>query len=83
MIILGNNKFDALMWEYNIFEHEWSLYDRAITQENLNAISFEDVNKFRVFRDNDYNINISCIIELTQFNQNNYNKKKQLIIKNY
>ena len=62
------------MWEYNIFEHEWSLYDRAITQENLNAISFEDVNKFRVFRDNDYNINISCVIDI---NQINYNKKKR------
>ena len=29
---------------YNIFEHEWSLYDRAITQENLNAISFRKRN---------------------------------------
>lgn len=75
---MGYNKLDALMWEYNIFEHEWSLCDKAITQENLNSIPFEDVNKFRVFRDNDYNINISCIIELTQFNQNKYNKEKTI-----
>lgn len=66
------------MWEYNFFDIERSLRDFNITQENMDEIQFEDVNKFRVFRDNDYNINISCIIELTQFNQNNYNKKKTI-----
>lgn len=68
---MNKRKLDSLLWEQIPFDNFIFAGHVDIEQENIDDISFEDVDELRVFRDDDYNINISCVRYLNRFKDRN------------
>jgi len=69
---MNKRKLDSLLWENIPFENFIIVGHSEIRQENLNDVFWDDVDELCVSRDDDYNINISCVRYL-----NRYKEKKQ------
>lgn len=60
------SKLDALIWEQIIFDN--FIHDTTdISQENLDDVPFENLNKLSVSRDENYNIKLTCIRYINRF----------------
>jgi DNA-binding ferritin-like protein (Dps family) len=69
---MNKRKLDSLLWENIPFENFIIVGCADIKQENLDDVFGDDVDELCVSRDDDYNINISCVRYLNQ-----YKEKKQ------
>lgn len=69
------SKLDALLWEQIMFDNFIIHGATDISQENLDDVSFEDIDKLSVSRDEDYNIKIRCIRYINRFSDSGTTKK--------
>lgn len=66
---MNKRKLDALLWENIPFKNFIIVGHSDIKQKNLDEVFWEDVDELCVSRDNDYNINISCVRYLNKFKE--------------
>lgn len=60
-IVMDKRKLNSLFWENIPFENFIFVEQSEIYQENLDKVFWDDVDELCVSRDDDYNINISCV----------------------
>lgn len=67
------NKLNSLLWEHIPFEN-FILYGARITHENMDEVLWDEVDELKAFRDEDYNISISCIRHINRLKSTKANK---------
>lgn len=70
---MGMNKLNSLLWEHIPFEN-FILYGEKITHENMDEILWDEVDELKAFRDEDYNISISCTRNINRHKSTKVNK---------
>ncbi len=71
---MNKRKLDSLLWEQIPFEN-FIAGHAGIKQENIDDISFEDVDELCVSRDDDYNIKIICVRYLNRLKKETKSKR--------
>lgn len=66
---MNKRKLDSLLWEYIPFENFIIVGHTDIMQKNLDDVFWDDVDELCVSRDDDYNINISCVRYLNRYKE--------------
>lgn len=61
---MNKEKLDSLLWEQVPLENFLIPGHYEIKQKNFDDISLDNINELYVFRDDDYNIGISCVEDL-------------------
>lgn len=75
---MNKRKLDSLLWENIPFTNFILASRQEIYQENLDEVSWDDVDELSVSRDDDYNINILCVKYINRYRES----KQRTIIKN-
>ena len=74
---MNKKKLNALLWEDIPFQNFIIVGHSIIKQENLVDVFWDDVDELCVSRDEDYNINISCIRYLNQYKEKKHSSITQ------
>lgn len=70
---MGMNKLNSLLWEHIPFEN-FILYGAKITHENMDEVLWDEVDELKAFRDENYNISISCTRYINRHKSTKANK---------
>lgn len=70
---MGMNKLNSLLWGHIPFEN-FVLYGVKIVHENMDEVLWDEVDELKAFRDEDYNISISCIRHINRLKSMKANK---------